>query len=255
MKKQFIKAYVQKAEEDEKLGRLQVSIASDSSEDRDGDVIKVEGWNLDNFSKNPILLWAHNPYSPPIGRVAEISVKRGKLLFIPEFDLEDEFAKAIFNKYKKGILSTFSVGFQPVEWKEGEQGYIFEKQELLEISAVSVPANPNASVMRELEPVYSLASIKGYKLDEEAQKIRERFFKKNTKKDKLDVLFNKINQIEYQVNKFSPKGETLEGNQNKGNSENGTKPSQLSDVQHLRDQLVLLDKAVEIVLKNMKGVK
>jgi hypothetical protein len=57
----------------------------------------------------------------------------------------------IFNKYANGFLTSFSVGFRPVEYTKREpdnwmSGKEFTKQELLEVSAVAVPANPNANV-------------------------------------------------------------------------------------------------------------
>jgi HK97 family phage prohead protease len=48
-----------------------------------------------------------------------------------------------------GLLGAVSVGFRPIEWRymeEGRGGVRFIQQELLEISLVPVPANPEALI-------------------------------------------------------------------------------------------------------------
>ncbi|NKI20347.1 hypothetical protein HFN20_03700 [Paenibacillus dendritiformis] len=43
-------------------------IGSTETEDRDQDVIRATGWQLENYKKNPVFLWAHDYTVPPIGR-------------------------------------------------------------------------------------------------------------------------------------------------------------------------------------------
>ena len=50
-------------------------IATDETKDRDGDVIKVKGWDFDNYRKNPVFLWAHNYGSVPLAAAITISRK------------------------------------------------------------------------------------------------------------------------------------------------------------------------------------
>jgi HK97 family phage prohead protease len=143
MSKQFFKGYVQKFEGEED-GILSVSIASDQGEDRDGEVIAAEGWDFSNFLKNPVLLWAHDYRSEPIGKVTRIWKDGSKTMFSAQFAVNiSDRARTIYRLYKEGFLNAFSVGFQPKE----REGNIFTKVELLEISAVPVPANPRALVM------------------------------------------------------------------------------------------------------------
>jgi len=144
MEKQILlKGYVKEVGED---GILEAAVASTDIVDRHGEVVKQDGWQLDNFNKNPVLLWSHNAAAtearPPIGKVNRIWIDGDRLMFQPQFDLEDSFAKEIFRKYKSGYLNSFSVGMLPTE----VDGDTFVKQELLEISAVPVPANPEANV-------------------------------------------------------------------------------------------------------------
>lgn len=150
MKKLFAKGYVEKAEDN---GVLQVAIASDNSVDRDGERIDANGWDFQNFEKNPVLLWAHDYREAPIGKVLEIMKDGNRILFKPQFAIDiSEKAKQIFEMYKSGIMNAFSVGFIPREWKDeaganGRNVRTFTRTELLEISAVPVPANPNAVVL------------------------------------------------------------------------------------------------------------
>ncbi len=137
------KGFVEKVNEEE--GVLEAAIASTSVVDRAGDIISQEGWELDNFKKNPQFLWGHNmrDYRPPIGRVEKIWFEGDKLMFKPKFDMKDPFAAELFRKVKEGFLNAFSVGFNPLEI----EGNTFTKSELLEISLVAVPANQEALVV------------------------------------------------------------------------------------------------------------
>lgn len=151
MDKFIAKAYVEKVNEED--GVLEAAIASDGYQDRDGDAIAQDGWDLKSFKKNPQLLWGHNirEYKAPIGKIKKIwfegKGKRTKLMFRPQFDLADPFAAEIFRKYKENFLNAFSVGFIPLDGERNEDGgFDFSKAELLEISAVAVPANPRAVV-------------------------------------------------------------------------------------------------------------
>lgn len=123
------------------------AVASTSTLDRQGESIDQNGWNLKNFKKNPVLLWAHNHDEPPIGTAKNIKVegegKKARLTFEPVFHEITERAKAVKQLFAEGIMNSFSVGFIPVE----AEGNTFTKAELLEISAVGVPANPEARTM------------------------------------------------------------------------------------------------------------
>src|SRR3990167_2078349 len=117
MDKKYLQGYVEKAEDQD--GILQVAVASDEAPDRQGEIVKAEGWDFKNFKKNPVLLWSHNAgfgeQRPPIGRVEDIRAEGKKILFKPVFDMADEFAGGLFRKYKEKFLSAFSVGFIPIE--------------------------------------------------------------------------------------------------------------------------------------------
>lgn len=132
-------------------------IASDEAVDRYGDIIRVEGWDLRGFKKNPVLLFAHNSRNPPIGTVTRVAKEEvnGKPVLMAKAKLLPEgtydFADLIGRIMEAGALRASSVGFIPtVEPKAifGEDkrvtGFEYNGQELLELSIVPVPANPNA---------------------------------------------------------------------------------------------------------------
>lgn len=122
-------------------------VLSDATVDRYGDVVEPDGWELSNFRKNPIALFNHDS-NAPIGRWEGVRVSGGKLVGKLVLAAEgtsiriDEIRRLV----EQGILRATSVGFMPQERAENKStgGYRFTRQELMETSLVSVPANPNA---------------------------------------------------------------------------------------------------------------
>ena len=125
---------------------------SDGSVDRMGDTINQHGWDLRDFERNPVALWAHDSTAPPIGLASALLVERCKLMGDIQFAPPETygFADLIYRLVKGRFLRAVSVGFMPIEYKFVENdpirgfGINFLKQALLEISVCPVPANPNA---------------------------------------------------------------------------------------------------------------
>lgn len=139
-------------------------IASDSTRDSHGTVLNQEGWSLDRFNKNGIIGYQHKVYggwddteNPDnvIGK-GRAYAKDGKLYVDVDFEPKEinELADKIYNKLLFGSLKAVSVGFLPIgkgSWGKGEEAldgknptYYYAGQELLEVSVVNIPANPNA---------------------------------------------------------------------------------------------------------------
>jgi HK97 family phage prohead protease len=121
-------------------------VMSDGSVDRMGDVIDPSGWRLDNFHKNPIALFSHDPLLP-IGKWHDVGVRDGQLtgrleLMPAETYLQRQLQTAV----TAGVLRAVSVGFHSDKFEPlGKSGGLrFTEAELVECSLVSVPANPNA---------------------------------------------------------------------------------------------------------------
>lgn len=145
--------------------RTFTAIASTESVDRDGDILRAGGWKLKNFRKNPRVLWAHDDRGLPIAKATNIQIQDKKLVFSPKFATAEmnPLAEQVFQMFKAGFLRAFSVRFDPIEWEEikqedGKQSNSmfpprdYKSLELLEISAVNIPANPEAlksSVMHD----------------------------------------------------------------------------------------------------------
>lgn len=125
-------------------------VVSTETVDRYGDVVRVDGWELGPFQRNPVVLWGHMHSVPPVGRAVEIGPDGKKLVSTAEFPPAElsEFGNEVYRLLAAGFLNATSVGFMPLEWKENAEGYEFLKQELWEYSVVSVPANPDAVAER-----------------------------------------------------------------------------------------------------------
>lgn len=125
-------------------------VLSDETIDRYGDVVKAEGWVLSNFRKNPIALFGHSS-SFPIGTWSNVRVEGGKLVGRLVLAARGTSARIdeLLSLVQQGILRAVSVGFRPMESEPIDpkvpwDGTRYLKQELLECSLVSVPANPAA---------------------------------------------------------------------------------------------------------------
>ena len=121
--------------------------------DRDGDVVVPEGMGLKWFRKNPVVLWAHQYDLPPVGNVdvATLRVSNKGIEADVIFDKGGVLAREVHGLYQRGVMHAWSIGFTPVKWdvmedrKTGKvSGYRVTQWELLELSAVPVPANPDA---------------------------------------------------------------------------------------------------------------
>lgn len=121
-------------------------VLSDDTVDRYGDIVDPTGWDLKWFKKNPIALFGHSS-SFPIGTWDNIRVEAGKLMATLQFAAAGTSARIdeLRSLVEQGILRAVSVGFRPLEYDQIKGGGLrYTKQELLETSLVSVPANPAA---------------------------------------------------------------------------------------------------------------
>lgn len=143
-------------EKDGSDGRTLLFTISTASVDRMGDTIKLDGWELDNYRKNPVVLFGHDASAPPIAKAPRVWTEDGALKAEAQFVPADNpaigrFAEGILQLYKGGFMSATSVGFSPKQYAFTEDpsrrfGIDFLKQELLEYSAVPVPANAEALI-------------------------------------------------------------------------------------------------------------
>lgn len=129
-------------------------VISTADVDRAGEVIDQNGWDLDFYRKNPVVLWAHDYSSLPIGVTEEIEVKDGQLVARGRFAPEEAnpLAQHVRRLYDLKIVRAASVGFIPREF-DPNNASIITKAELLEFSLVPVPANPNALSLMKAQTI------------------------------------------------------------------------------------------------------
>jgi HK97 family phage prohead protease len=122
---------------------------STPSVDRMNDTIAVDGWKLDNYRKNPQVLFNHQA-DTTIGIAEKVWIEDNKLKAIAEFQPPEisRFADAIYRMltHPKKFIRAVSVGFRPLTYSFTEDpkrayGINFLTQELLEFSVCSIPAN------------------------------------------------------------------------------------------------------------------
>lgn len=129
-------------------------VASTEGVKRDGKALRSDRWLLDNYRANPVVLWSHDYLGRtlPIGR-ADVQVEGDRLVADVVFDRDDEFARQVERKYRDGFLNAVSVGWEDVR-RGGDLWH-----ELLDISAVPVPADPDALIERQRRGLAEIASL------------------------------------------------------------------------------------------------
>jgi HK97 family phage prohead protease len=122
-------------------------VFSTNEEDRHGEVVDQAGWNLKEFLKNPVVLFAHDHYQPAIGQVVNIGYENGQLEGEIKFAVDEyPFAKTIYQLYKGNFMRAVSAGFRNDKYEVDEENdrIVLKENTLYEMSVVNVPANTMA---------------------------------------------------------------------------------------------------------------
>ena len=121
---------------------------------RTGPELVLKGIKVSNYRRNPVLQWAHSR-DIPIGRVRDLK-KTDDALIVEDFEFlaGDPFAERVENAWDRGVVRAASVAWLPLESERVESddeadSFFFPrwrdvKSDLLEISLVPVPADPDA---------------------------------------------------------------------------------------------------------------
>ena len=167
-----------KGENDEEL-TVYSAIASTDALDRDKEVLLPKGALVENFMENPVMLSIHNYGKLTVGKVLSLEISNKDITFDFVFAPTQE-GKDFESMYKTGFMNAFSVGLYPQkslwiddetpkkfeveiadgkkqqidlnDWKETPRR-IVNQWELLEISPVPVPANPEALLQRAADQI------------------------------------------------------------------------------------------------------
>lgn len=130
-------------------------VVSTGAVDRDGDTISPQGFLLDNYRKNPVVLFGHDQHQPPVGKAVSIEADTKSLRSRAEFAPREvyTFSDTIFQLVANDYLNAVSVGFIPREYKfvDEDRGGMFmpmdiTSADLMEYSVVPVPSNPEALI-------------------------------------------------------------------------------------------------------------
>lgn len=149
--KKMTKAYstlqIKSVSDDE---RIITGIATTAMPDRDDDVIEPTGVK---FSLPIPLLWQHN-HNQPIGEVTQAEITENGILITAKIAKIEEDGKLkertdeAWQSIKSGLVKCLSIGFKTLEYNylENSWGLHIKSWEWYELSVVTVPANPQATI-------------------------------------------------------------------------------------------------------------
>ena len=142
--------------------------ASTETLSRDNGIIPVSAWerHLSKFfPDNPVLLFAHWPFEPPIGRAVDLELKTGRNARMLQWWLFNDVTRLsqdVHALYEIGDMRAASVGFMLRAWHRADEAelkklskkfpdineftWIADEAELVETSAVPTPSDFKALV-------------------------------------------------------------------------------------------------------------
>jgi len=115
--------------------------------------VLVEGADISQFEKNPVMLYRHNDFDLPVGRWENIRKEGGQLLADAVFDYEDDDkdVQRLIGKVTRGFVKMASAGLVELQASDdsilqiaGQEGPTIVKCRLREASIVTIGANHNA---------------------------------------------------------------------------------------------------------------
>jgi HK97 family phage major capsid protein/HK97 family phage prohead protease len=126
--------------------RVLEGIASTPTPDRMGDVVVPEGMQF----KTPFpFLYQHNP-AKPIGQVIKAIVSSDGLSVQVKLAPKGvaDYIDEAWALIKSGLVRGLSIGFRSLEesWDKTINGYRYLRTEIMELSAVTIPANAEATI-------------------------------------------------------------------------------------------------------------
>lgn len=125
--------------------------ANKSVVDRGNEVIATDAWDLENYKKNPVILYNHGfdagLGSTPIGKAVEVTpTEEGLYIKAQLSKIDDPMINRVRGLVKEKILRAFSVGFNSIDASTDPKSGIktISKAELFEVSIVGVPMNQDS---------------------------------------------------------------------------------------------------------------
>lgn len=141
--------------------KRQMFVASTDIVDRCDDIVDQASWKLDNYNANPVVLVDHEYEAGCVVGRGAVTVVDGVGLVLDVVKWSRKPAAVdVMNDVDDGIINAVSVGFSPGRMvmrrdlpdgdprKSDGYGCVYYDCELLEVSIVAVPANPQALAVR-----------------------------------------------------------------------------------------------------------
>lgn len=169
-------------------------ILSNSGLNSQGFRMLTEGAILDDFEKNPVLLWNHQRPEGndrnqilPLGYWTDIEINGDEITAVPVFDDKDEFALSIYHKVEANILRMCSAGAEPLETSDdealllpGQQRATVTSWRLKEGSICDIGANPGSLAVALYDASENIITLSEANLESVIPQIKNEM-NKNTK--------------------------------------------------------------------------
>jgi len=156
--------FVAAVEPDPDNERRMTFVVTTAKTNRNGHRVNPDGWELANYQRNPVMLWCHDDgswkgsgsHGLPFASGERVWIDGDYLkvasLWVPAGTITGEageLCESVLRLYRGGFLRAVSAGWLPLEWdyvetEDGGWEVAFIRQELLEISFVPIPAEPEA---------------------------------------------------------------------------------------------------------------
>ena len=206
-------------------------VASDETVDRVWESIKIDGRDLKNYFKNPIILFGHkyNDMDDVVWKATKVYVENDQLIVEWIFAGTKSWQQ-LRQLYEEWILKTVSVWFI-VKERDANNSKIITKAELLELSFVPVPCNPNALSLSKdiLDACIENGIIKEIETDENSND-------EEIEPDKVsDVMDHEISETENEQNENNQ--ENLENDEEKKIKEMEEVNIERNIYEQLKDQI------------------
>lgn len=120
--------------------------------------ILTEGADLEQFKKNPVMLFNHNrdaqDYTGPVGRWNNIAIEGDSITAESDFDMNDAKATALADKVQHGFLRAASFGIKILETSDdtalmlpGQLLPTVTKWKAVEASVCDIPSNDDSLIL------------------------------------------------------------------------------------------------------------
>lgn len=155
MDKMYTRAVLTRTRAGDDGKRVYTFLATTEAVDRQNEILSLDGWELDNYRRNPVVIDSHNygGIENIVGTASEVRQTERGLEVDISFNMTPR-GRLAEQLVEEGNLRAVSVGFisKEMEWdSKGAGPAKHTKKELLEISVVAVPANPEALRLRDLQ--------------------------------------------------------------------------------------------------------